>query len=203
MRPCATRCRIVGVVNRTLVSDARSNHVLRCIGAGSGSRCARPKTSTARSPVTVTIPRTAPGMRAETASATEPVAAARISAAVTVATLSGSTTVLPLIQASADRTHRSISGPLQPLGCTVSGSYAASRAPTGPNIFRCDVHPGGLRTGPAAGCRGSRAGAEQRAVRRPGRTLAAFRAHALRAVQPRGSGGDRGTGMAPVRPACG
>ena len=32
----------MGVVNRTLVSEARSNQVARCIGAGSGSRCARP-----------------------------------------------------------------------------------------------------------------------------------------------------------------
>ena len=51
-------------MNRTLVRDARSNHVPRCIGAASGSRCARPNTSTARSPVAVTTPRAAPGMDA-------------------------------------------------------------------------------------------------------------------------------------------
>ena len=190
------------MVNRTLVRDARSNHVPRCTGAASGSRCARPKTSMARSPVAVTTPRAAPEMRAGTARATEPVAAARISAAVTAAILLAALWRCALIQASADGAYRSIpAARSQQLGCIVSGILCSFVCARRFDVLRSGARPERLRAGSDPRRRGSEHGAEQRAVRRPVGAFAAVRPHALRAVQPRGGGGDRGAGMAPVRPA--
>ncbi len=128
------------MVNRTLVRDARSNHVPRRIGAGSGSRCARPKTSTARSPVAVTTPRAAPGMRAGTATATEPVAAARISAAVTAEILLAALWRRLLYRPRRTGPTSKLRPGLQ-LWMIVSGSYAATCARTGPNTLRSGAHP--------------------------------------------------------------